>query len=142
MAYKDKDKQREAGKKRVRRYRDKQKGVTSEGVTQGVTSDGSVGIETLAKIDVACGDKLSHGLTMTPEGPMLKVPANYGQADCRCRHCQQTKILRERGQLTLNHGARKTITELGDNEINRVSLPDDVDYQGVAVATTIAQDRR
>ena len=31
--YKDKDKQRESGRERVRRYRDKQKGVTSEGVT-------------------------------------------------------------------------------------------------------------
>ena len=36
--YKDKEKQREAARERIRRYRDKQKGVTSEGVTnQGVT---------------------------------------------------------------------------------------------------------
>jgi len=33
MAYKDKDKQREAGKERARRYRNKHKGVTNEGVT-------------------------------------------------------------------------------------------------------------
>ena len=32
--YKDKDKQKEANKERQRRYRDKQKGVTSEGVTE------------------------------------------------------------------------------------------------------------
>lgn len=38
--YKDKEKQKEATKDRVRRYRDKQKGVTKEGVTGlGVTSN-------------------------------------------------------------------------------------------------------
>lgn len=38
MAYKDKDKQREAQRERTRRYRAKQKGVTSKGVTgKGVT---------------------------------------------------------------------------------------------------------
>ena len=39
--YKDKEKQREATKDRVRRYRDKQKGVTSDEIcnTQGVTPD-------------------------------------------------------------------------------------------------------
>ncbi len=36
--YKDKDKRREAQRERTRRYRAKQKGVTSECVTQGVTS--------------------------------------------------------------------------------------------------------
>lgn len=33
--YKDKDRQREAQRERTRRYRDKAKGVTSEGVTPG-----------------------------------------------------------------------------------------------------------
>lgn len=38
MTYSDKDKEREATRERVRRYRESQKGVTSEGVTeQGVT---------------------------------------------------------------------------------------------------------
>ena len=41
--YKDKEAQREATKERVRRYRDKAKGVTSEGKVEGVTlSDGQV----------------------------------------------------------------------------------------------------
>lgn len=40
--YKDKDKQKQASKARQRRYRAKQKGVTSEGVTiKGVTSEQS-----------------------------------------------------------------------------------------------------
>ena len=38
--YKDKEAQKEANKERVRRYRERQKGVTSEGVTEGVTSWG------------------------------------------------------------------------------------------------------
>ena len=39
--YKDKDKQREATKERVRRYREKQKGVTkTKGVTSSPTSEG------------------------------------------------------------------------------------------------------
>ena len=37
--YKDKDKQREASKERMRRYRERKQGVTTEGVTsQGVTT--------------------------------------------------------------------------------------------------------
>ena len=42
MAYKDKDKQREAGRERQRRYKAKQKALLSMGVTQGVTEDGAV----------------------------------------------------------------------------------------------------
>lgn len=60
--YKDKDKQREAGKERVRRYRDKHKGVTSEGVTDKALPDGTMSIETLTMMDVGCGNKLTHGL--------------------------------------------------------------------------------
>ena len=41
MAYKDKDRQREAGKERQRRYKTKQKALLSMGVTQGVTKDGA-----------------------------------------------------------------------------------------------------
>ena len=37
MPYKDEEKRKEAQRERTRRYRDKAKGVTSEGVTQGVT---------------------------------------------------------------------------------------------------------
>lgn len=119
MPYKDKVKQRAAQRERTRRYRARHKGVTSQSVT-------------------------SEGVTpvMTPEGPKPEVPANYGQPDCQCRHCQQTKVSRERGQLIINHGPRKSATELGDNEANRVSLPGDVDYEGVAVATRMAQDGR
>ncbi len=52
--YMDKEKQREAGKERIRRYRDKQKGVTSEGVTgQGVTltkADSNVDVSDISMV--------------------------------------------------------------------------------------------
>ena len=55
--YKDKDKQREAGKERQRRYKARHKGVTDKALP-----DGTMSIETLAKMDAGCSDKLTHGL--------------------------------------------------------------------------------
>jgi hypothetical protein len=49
--YKDKEKQKQSQRERTRRYRDKTKGVTSEGVT-----DGCVTPKVLAQINQACGD--------------------------------------------------------------------------------------
>ena len=38
--YKDKEEQKEANRAAIKRYRDKQKGITSEGITeQGITSN-------------------------------------------------------------------------------------------------------
>jgi hypothetical protein len=64
--------------------------------------------------------------TVTPEGLRAEVPANYGLPDCTCQHCRQTKA--NKSCLVLNHGAYKTAEHLAINEINRVSLPGDVDY--------------
>ena len=61
--YKDKDKQREAGRERARRYREnRQKALLSEGVTNKALPDGTMSIETLAMMDAGCGNKLDHGL--------------------------------------------------------------------------------
>jgi len=57
------------------------------------------------------------------------LPANFGQPDCQCMHCQQNR--RSNHKRVLNHGEYKPAALLGKNEINRVSLPGDVDYQGV-----------
>ena len=62
---------------------------------------------------------------MTPEGWSDILPANYGEEDCACLHCQQNG-----GKKILNHGVYKDFSVLGENEINRVSLPGDVDYCG------------
>ena len=96
--YKDKGKQKEANKERQRRYRDKQKGVTSEGVT-----DKALQLE-----DLPC------------------VIPHFGQPDCQCRHCQNKRAAG--GMLTINHGPLKTRAELATSEVNRVSLPGDPDY--------------
>ena len=64
-------------------------------------------------------------------------PANFGQPDCDCKHCQQHRATKG-SKLTLNHGAHKTANELGEHEINRVSLPGDVDYIGAGSAIAIA----
>ena len=45
MSYRDKEKQKEATKDRVRRYRNKQKGVTLEGVTLKGVTDYSITID-------------------------------------------------------------------------------------------------
>ncbi len=53
-------------------------------------------------------------------------PANYGQPGCQCQHCQSIRI--NKSKVVLNHGAYKPAKELDKNELNRVSLPGDVDY--------------
>ncbi|KKN19410.1 hypothetical protein LCGC14_0946210 [marine sediment metagenome] len=59
------------------------------------------------------------------------LPDNYGLEDCQCRHCQNNRA--KGNKHVLNHGKWKPIEELGANELNRVSLPGDVDYTGVCL---------
>ena len=54
------------------------------------------------------------------------LPANFGQPDCQCRHCQSNRA--SGSKFILNHGPYKRSAELAGNEFNRVSLPGDVDY--------------
>ena len=68
-----------------------------------------------------------NNMTMTPEGPKSEVPRNYGLVDCECRHCAVNRRIGIKP--IINHGAYKSGNEFADNEINRVSLPGDVDYQ-------------
>ena len=63
-------------------------------------------------------DKLPHGL-----------PTNFGSTDCQCIHCKQNRA--SGSKLVLNHVPYKKHYELGKNERNRVSLPGDIDYNGV-----------
>ena len=70
--------------------------------------------------------------TVTPEGPKLKVPANYSLEDCECKHCDWNR--KTGGKHALNHGEYKDCSQLADNEVNRVSLPGDVDYDGLTWA--------
>ena len=54
------------------------------------------------------------------------MPANYGQQGCECKHCQQSRS--NKSKLVINHGDYKPANELAANEVNRVSMPGDSDY--------------
>ena len=112
MAYKDKQKQREANRAAAKRYR--VKGMTQK---QGMT-DGSMDIHTLAMMDAGCGNKLSHGLP--PDlNPMGLKPE------------QMRHVVGARPGHTINTGHYKRADQLALGELNRVSLPGDADYEGV-----------
>jgi len=108
MAYLDKDKQKEANRLAAKLYRlNKRKGMTQQGMTeQGMT----------------------EGMT-EPVSNTLR-PANYGQPECECRHCQNNR--KQNNRLLINHGPYKTASQLKSNEVNRQSLPGDDDYEGVS----------
>jgi hypothetical protein len=78
----------------------------------------------------------SKGMTSAgydTEGMTSKaLPANYGQPDCQCKHCRQNRA--NKSKLVINHGDYKKASELADNEVNRVTLPGDVDYEGITNA--------
>ena len=58
-------------------------------------------------------------------------PGNFGQPDCECKDCLCNKY--SGNKHVINHGAWKPAGELGENEINRVALPGDVDYVRVVL---------
>ena len=67
---------------------------------------------------------------MTPEGLRDSVPVNWGEPDCQCLHCRTNR--QSGNKYRLNHGAYKLVAQLKPNEFNRVSMPGDIDYQGIA----------
>lgn len=107
MPYKDADKQREANKERARRYRAKHKGVTHK------------------------PDRNTQ--TVTPKGPADLI-LNFGQPDCQCAHCRAMRANNPSGLKSVNHGTYKPASQLGLHEVNRVSLPGDVDYKSKSAA--------
>ena len=54
---------------------------------------------------------------------------DFGGPECGCKMCHN---YRARGKDTklLNHGPYKPVSELAEDQLNRVSLPGDIDYQG------------
>jgi hypothetical protein len=58
-------------------------------------------------------------------------PDNYGQDNCQCYHCKTSRI--NKNPKRFNHGDYMTAQELALNgyDLNRVTLPGDVDYGGV-----------
>ena len=75
------------------------------------------------------GDEVSVPIVSVPRlESNPNKPLNYGQPDCQCMHCQQHRT--NNSKNIISHGRYKTASELSDHEVNRVSLPGDVDYTG------------
>lgn len=60
----------------------------------------------------------------------VSVPANFGQPDCQCWMCRNNRANGNRHLI--NHGEHKRYYQLKKNEFNRVALPGDPDYTGIA----------
>jgi hypothetical protein len=86
------------------------------------------GSVTVTKEDVTVTD-----VTEPVTDNVTALPANFGLPDCACYHCRQNRSQPEARQLTINHGPAKLACELLPNEINRQTLPGDIDYDGVCV---------
>ena len=84
----------------------------------------SVAKATVKPVDATVG----LSTVATPEQPDIK---NYGKPNCECRHCQQARA--NKSKNSINHGPHKSASQLAKNEINRVSLPGDLDYDGVCL---------
>ena len=112
MPYKDPNKRRQASKKAMQRKRN----VNPSTLTPDVNPNtiGTVNPVPLVFI-------------VTPEGAKSKVPENYGLENCVCKDCQLNRA--SGNKRIVNHGKYKDVSQLADNEINRVSLPGDIDYQ-------------
>ncbi len=117
--YKDKQKQKEANRAASQRRRDKAKGMTDV-----LTNEQYVIPEDKCDIGVH-----ADGLVIICDevsGSTQPLPANFGQADCECRHCQNNR--KNGSRKIINHGPYKTAGELAENELNRVVFPSDPDY--------------
>ncbi len=110
--YKNKDKQKEAAKSASKKYRDKQKGMT-----QGMTEKG------MTKSDSVIPRELKSNLIVST--PTRK--ATIDVPECAHQHCQNA---REHGKTVFH--VWKPHYELRGGQYNRVTLPGDEDYVGVA----------
>ncbi len=115
------DKQKEQSRRRQQRYRDQKRNAA-------VTKERNVTGKNVTLSDSALREPIT--LPEMPKSPAM-LPASFGQPDCTCQHCSNNR--RNGIRKILNHGPTKTKSELAKNELNRVSLPGDVDYKGVAV---------
>ncbi len=85
---------------------------------------------TVSVTDVTERPTITEGvIPKAQDVPEIAIP-NFGRSDCECKHCQQSRA--NNSKPVINHGPVKTYDQLAANEINRVSLPGDVDYVGVA----------
>ena len=72
-------------------------------------------------------DKTPDVIPKIQNTPEFSIP-NFGQPGCECRHCKNNR--HNGSRLVINHGPHKPASELKSGEVNRVSLPGDVDSVG------------
>ena len=86
-----------------------------------------------------CSDKCKvsfnrNKVTVTTDNPVtlsdvtLTRHTYTGGSDCGCGMCKN-KVVNKSSKI-INHGPWKSASELKENEINRVPIPGDVDYEG------------
>lgn len=120
--YKDPEKQKEANKLASQRKRDKAKGMTNGGMTPPSSQGMTEGIH----------PEVEEALMDAVIGPTIHYS---GGPDCGCQMC---KNYRAKGKSTefLNHGPpmwRHELAATHPDARNRVPLPGDKDYDGVAL---------
>ena len=120
--YKDQEKQRQANK--MAKQRERAKKAKNKPIEQKKDAQ-----------DCAGGaNSVIPNTNHRPVIPQSVIPdshtlPNFGQSDCQCMHCQSNRV--NGNKSIINHGGYKTAAELGSNEFNRVTLPGDIDYDGV-----------
>jgi hypothetical protein len=118
--FKDKAAQQAANRAAQAKFKAKQGITKQQGITQKVLPKQGI---TDAKV---IPDSNTQVIPATGSTTNPNLPANYGLADCQCRHCCNNR--RAGSKHIINHAAYKPAAELLPNELNRVSLPGDVDY--------------
>ncbi len=139
MAYKDQDKQREANKAANKRYRDKQKGITADGVSR----EGITGFENVAASFNAPG---FGGLPVDVQSKILRIsdsPDEIAGRTANALHYQRVCGVRSNtgtdiGPFTLPVDYQSA-GQLPQGEHNRVSVPGDEDYDGICTPEWIAE---
>lgn len=148
--YKDPDKQREAVKLATRRYR--AKGITKVSQEQGITNKGiTAPVESRSQATGEAGEpkkaekaKISDIEANRLLAPILGPPDGFtaylgdepyrGGSGCECRMCANYHS-KGKSVAFLNHGKPLDANELAKispHARNRVALPGDADYKGVA----------
>ncbi len=126
MPYKDKDKQIEASKASMKRYRARRQKRCERADVIDVVPDAVVPFDISPAVYAMSltreqgqhkrADKThedSAGSAQPGQG-IANNPDNYGQPDCECKHCQTNRV-----KHTINHGAYKPATQLAEHELNR-----------------------
>jgi len=94
-----------------------------------VTDNSDVVTDTAENSDISVTSTLDSG--SETEIGIEKHGKTYSGSDCDCGMCKN-KVVNKSSKI-INHGPWKSASDLKDNEINRVPIPGDDDYDGCMV---------